>query len=175
MSTAEARDDFDYKHKYVDDPFIQSIVRRLRPKQKIGKSSVETMEAVNEKTGEIKTLRFTEVKEVDPEAFVKVYYEGIAKHAELSKTAQKVFQYMYQVIQSSKEQNQIQLAYELAIREPYNFSWTKKTFSRGIIELCQKAFLAQTISSNYYWINPNYIFNGNRIELVKAYKKKTKK
>lgn len=175
MSTAELIENYDYRHKYVDDPFIHSVARRINPRNKLGRVSVEQKEVINAKTGEYETMKFVEVKQVDPERFVKVYYEGIVKHAELSKTAQKVFKYMYQVIQSSPKKNQIILAYEIANQEPYNFDWTKKTFNKGIAELCQKAFIAQTVSSNLYWINPNYIFNGNRIELVKAYQLKKNK
>ena len=36
-------------------------------------------------------------------------------------------------------------------------------------ELVEKNFIAETMIQNYYFINPDFMFNGDRLSFVKSY------
>ncbi|MEA23105.1 replication protein [Salmonella enterica] len=42
-------------------------------------------------------------------------------------------------------------------------------------ELADKKFIAETMIQNYYFINPDYMFNGDRLTFMKTYYLKDKK
>lgn len=48
---------------------------------------------------------------------------------------------------------------------------SEATFNRGMKELVEKGFVAATPSVGWYWINPDYLWNGDRLAFVKEYRK----
>ncbi len=40
---------------------------------------------------------------------------------------------------------------------------------KGIKELVEKNFIAETMIQNYYFINPDFMFNGDRLSFVNSY------
>ncbi len=48
------------------------------------------------------------------------------------------------------------------------------TFKRGLNELEKSQILAKTVRKGIYFINPNFIFNGNRIAFTNAIERKRK-
>lgn len=42
-------------------------------------------------------------------------------------------------------------------------------------ELADKKFIAETMIQNYYFINPDYMFNGDRLTFMKTYYLKDEK
>jgi hypothetical protein len=47
------------------------------------------------------------------------------------------------------------------------------TYDRGMRELIEKSFIAATPMQGVYWINPSFIWNGDRLAFVKEYRKKS--
>jgi hypothetical protein len=49
---------------------------------------------------------------------------------------------------------------------------SRRTFSRGMAELIDKKFIAAMPAVGWYWVNPDFIWNGDRLAFVKEYRKK---
>jgi hypothetical protein len=43
---------------------------------------------------------------------------------------------------------------------------------RGMRELIEKGFIAESVTQSKYFINPDYLWNGDRLGFVKEYRKK---
>ena len=48
------------------------------------------------------------------------------------------------------------------------------TFKRGINELEKASIIAKTLRKGRYYINPNFVFNGDRIDFTNLIERKAK-
>jgi DNA-binding IclR family transcriptional regulator len=48
---------------------------------------------------------------------------------------------------------------------------SESTFARGIRELIDKKFIAPSTHVSWYWLNPDFVWNGDRIAFVKEYRR----
>ena len=112
---------------------------------------------------------FIEEKEVDSAEFVKIYLEGIRKYGELSKAGALLFEFVYKQMSGkyAKHKDQINLSYMLAVEWRRDLS--RRTFYRGMNELLSKRFLFRTLAADVYFVNINFMFNGNRMTLARRY------
>lgn len=110
---------------------------------------------------------FHEVIEVDRTQFVKLYVGGVAAFNDLSSPGAKVFKLVYNYIVKNPNTDQINLHHKKA------GSMGKATFDRGLTELLAKEILYKSTIPNLFFLNVNYIFNGDRLALVKEYRMKT--
>lgn len=130
-------------------------------------------------TGEILSngaFAFIEEKEVDNERFVKLYLDGVAQFGELTKAGSTLFGFIYNEMSglSGKDKDTVILNYILAQRWKEGLS--KRTYERGLSELLEKEFLFRSLATDMYYVNVRFIFNGNRLALVKSYRRnETKK
>jgi hypothetical protein len=46
----------------------------------------------------------------------------------------------------------------------------RATFHRGMTELIERGFLAESIEPGMYFLNIDYMFNGNRLAFIKEYR-----
>ena len=48
---------------------------------------------------------------------------------------------------------------------------SEATYTRGMRELIEKDFIAATKVQGWYWLNPDFVWNGDRLAFVKEYRK----
>ena len=48
---------------------------------------------------------------------------------------------------------------------------SKATYKRGMAELIEKCFIAATPTQGKYWLNPDFVWNGDRLAFVKSTEK----
>jgi hypothetical protein len=48
---------------------------------------------------------------------------------------------------------------------------SKATFMKGMKELIVKRFIAESMVQNKYYLNPDFVWNGDRLAFVKEYRK----
>jgi hypothetical protein len=48
---------------------------------------------------------------------------------------------------------------------------SEATYTRGMRELTEKGFIAATPSQGMFWLNPSFVWNGDRLAFVKEYRK----
>ncbi len=111
---------------------------------------------------------FWEAEEVDSTKFLKLFVNGVRALAELSNPGARVFELLYIEMQNNVGKDQVYLSFT-GIEGETKIS--RATFKRGMAELIDKKFLAAMPAVGWYWVNPDFIWNGDRLAFVKEYRK----
>ncbi len=161
--------------KYVSNPSFNDVVLNTKTR-KVFASNNEALYITNAVTGEQTpaTGGATFIKEdiVDNAQFIKLYAEGVKHLANLNGAGFKMFQIVYQLMLDNPNNDKLIIDYNDLLHRNI-FTQSQKTFIRGINELLEKGILYQSVTANVYFLNLNLFFNGDRINIVKSYKRKT--
>lgn len=153
------------------NPFLDPYKIKTKEKRITGKK--ENMVMVKEDDGQVvgQAAGFWTSKTVDSEQFVKLFVEGVRQLADLTNAGTKVLAIVLEEVQKNLGRDLIYLNSEMVggrISQP--------TYSRGIKELIEKDFIAAAkLGMNWWYINPNFIFNGDRLRFVIDYDKSSAK
>ena len=130
------------------------------------------MMLVNSNTGEIQTqiAGFWEAEEVDSTKFVKLFIRGVKALKELTGAGTKVFEVLYINVQENIGKDRVLMSF--AEVDQALTPMSESTFMRGMRELVEKKFIAATPTLGVYWLNPDFVWNGDRLAFVKEYRKK---
>lgn len=155
---------------YEKNPFMlemETKTRRITNKR-------GDMMLVNSETGEIQSsiAGFWEAEEVDATKFVKLFVKGVKALKELTGAGTKVFEVLYLRVQSSVGKDQVYMSF--AAVDQVLTPMSNPTYDRGMRELIEKGFIAATPMQGIYWLNPSFVFNGDRLAFVKEYRIKQK-
>jgi hypothetical protein len=101
--------------------------------------------------------------------FLKFYIEGIRQYNKLNKAGTDLFEFVYEELSDSTNQGKDQLCLNYILANQWNPDLTRRTYSRGIAELLDKEFLFRSMVNDIYFVNTNFIFNGDRVALAKSY------
>lgn len=156
---------------YDKNPFMVEVdtkTRRITNKR-------GDMALVNRDTGEIQSniAGFWESEEVDSTKFVKLFVQGVKALKELTGAGTKVFEVLYLRVQDNIGKDQIFMAY--AAVDQVLTPMSAPTYDRGMRELITKGFIAATPVQGWYWLNPAFVWNGDRLAFVKEYRKASTK
>ena len=126
-------------------------------------------------TGEVVakgSFGFVEETEVDNEKFVKVYLEGIRQYGQLSKAGALLFEFVYRQISGmeGRDRDTVSLNHYIALK--WKPDLPRSTYYRGMNELLEKEFLFRSAAADVYFVNVRFMFNGDRLVVVKAYRRK---
>lgn len=155
---------------YENNPFISRAIANTETgvRRQTNKSGDQMM-VVSAKTGEIVApAGFWQYQEVDKTQFLKLYEGGVKAFKDLSNAGAKMFSVMSDRLQNSMNKGMIYLSLTSIDQQIYPIS--KATYARGLKELIEKEFLAATTEQGWFYINPDYIFNGNRLAFVREYR-----
>lgn len=152
---------------YDSNPFmveVQTKTRRITNKR-------GNMQLVSSETGEVHSsiAGFWESEEVDSTKFIKLFVQGVKALKELSGSGTKVFEVLYLRVQESIGQDRIYIAFSEVDQALTPMS--EATYTRGMRELMEKGFIAASPSQGMFWLNPAFVWNGDRLAFVKEYRK----
>jgi hypothetical protein len=85
----------------------------------------------------------------------------------LSSAGTKVFELLYLEMQKKIGSDKIYLHYSSVQASECEMSLA--TFKRGMKELLEKEFIFESIEPFNYFVNVNYLFNGDRLSFVREY------
>lgn len=153
---------------YEESPFVPSVKSKTK---RISNKRGDMMLVSHD--GEIKApiAGFWEAEEVDSTKFIKLFVNGVKALAELSNAGTRIFELLYIEMQSNIGNDQIYLSYTGL--DKHEKSISRSTFSRGLSELIDKKFIAPMPKVGWYWVNPDFIWNGDRLAFVKEYRRKS--
>ena len=114
---------------------------------------------------------FVEEAEVDNEQFVKVYLAGIKQYAQLSKAGEVLFEFVYREISGRGGRDKDTISINFILAQRWKPDLTRRTYERGLSELFEKEFLYRSIAADVYFVNVRFMFNGDRMLLVKSYRR----
>ena len=157
---------------FESNPSVGDFPVRIR---KTKQSHAQEVYMVAPGTGEVLArgdFAFMKEKEVDSEEFVKVYLDGVRKYGELKKAGALLFEFVYRELsgKNAKDKDTIMLSYLLARRWKQDLA--ERTYFRGMHELLAKDFLFRTMAADVYFVNVRFMFNGNRMVLGQAYRRR---
>ena len=160
---------------FKENPFIMSATLNTLEGHKRraiqGKDGTRLM-VTNAETGEnIGPAGFWQTQEVDRTQFVKLYINGVKALKGLSSAGTKVFELFYLEVQKSVNRDRVYLSFS-ALPDPWGATLSQATFTRGMRELLDEKFVAPTASIGWYWVNLDYMWNGDRLAIVKEYRVK---
>lgn len=157
---------------YKENPFLKVDTVKSKTRRVVNKRG--DMMMINGDTGEIVSpiAGFWQAQEVDSSQFIKLYINGVKALTELTPAGTKVFELLYHEMQKNIGKDQVFLLYS-SVKEESDIS--KTTFTRGLRELIDKGFVAPSPVVGWLWLNPDYVFNGDRLAFVKEYRRTSEK
>lgn len=158
--------------KYTENPFLAKALTTTKTRtRKISSTSGERMMVVSEESGEVMgPAGFWQTEEVDQTQFVKLFVNGVRALKELTAAGTKVFELLYLEMQKNIGKDQIHLSFA-GIDHTIN-DISERTFYRGMQELVAKGFIAESVVVGLYFVNPDYLWNGDRLAFVKTFRLK---
>ena len=116
-------------------------------------------------------------KQVDTAQFIKLFTQNITLTFDLSSAGIKALNVVAYAVQNDAIGKDIVPLGEIQL-EHFNREYSKKftlpTFYRGLKELEKNKIIAKYLTQGLYFINPNFIFNGDRIAFTTLIEKKKK-
>lgn len=168
--------------RYKTNPFLDDMIVPVKDKKvRLSRLGRDENILVNQSTGEIQGTHVTTFKRVDGEQFVKLFTANIGLTFELSSAGIKAFGVLLWVVQnralSKDEVDMDSFALEdflesqaASNEQPLRLSLA--TFKRGINEMEKAQIIAKTMRQGRYFINPNFVFNGDRIAFTTVVERK---
>ncbi len=150
-----------------ENPFMKKTLVQvgnfLAERQIAGKNGDEraVLRAVDDKGEMFGQTVFMRTKMVDTETFAKVYQLGFAAFADLKPSVMKVFQYI--ISELKPDHDRFNLFIE-DIQESTGVS--VPSIYRALGTLCEREIIARGRGANDFFINPMYVFNGNRVTFI---------
>lgn len=167
--------------KFNENPFMKELMDNSSPTWRSRTIAAEngTLLVANPRTGEIPDdLRANRglvmAQRVEANEFVKIYANGINEVASLSSAGLKVLYLFLNAVRGGKPNKDKITMYYPALSEEEQKKMSYRVFLNGINNLIEKNFIAESVVPNEFFINPDYVFNGNRLALIKLYEVENK-
>jgi hypothetical protein len=104
---------------------------------------------------------------VDAERFVKLFMAGLKQATGLSKAGLSIFEVVYSQLRERPNNDKVEMSFYLARK--HSPGLVERTYQRGLRELLDREFLYRSPSEGLFFVNIQYMFNGDRLAFVKAY------
>ena len=151
---------------YQVNPFMMEVQTKTR---RVTNKRGDMMLVSNEGGVVSNVAGFWEAEEVDATKFVKLFVKGVKALKELTGAGTKVFEVLYMRVQDNIGKDQVFMAFSFVDQALTPMS--NPTYDRGMRELIEKGFIAATPTQGWYWLNPSFVWNGDRLAFVKEYRK----
>lgn len=168
--------------RHKTNPFLDDMIVPVKGRQvRLSRLGHDENILVNQSTGEVQGTHVTTFKRVDGEQFVKLFTANIGLTFDLSAAGIKAFGVLLWVVQNralSKDEvdlDSLTLEEFLEVHKdtaekPLRLSLA--TFKRGLNEMEKAQIVAKTMRQGRYFINPNFVFNGDRIAFTTVIERK---
>jgi hypothetical protein len=161
--------------RHSENPFTKDGMKIETRNKSIRLGKESEVSIVNDSTGEITTTHVATYKQVDNAQFVKLFTQNISMTFDLTSAGNKALGVVINIVQNTGQNKDKILITEDEVAE-FNITHDKKismdTFYRGIRELEKAQIIARTTRNSVYFINPNFIFNGDRIAFTQIIERK---
>lgn len=162
--------DFD---KYEENPFMPKLIQDMTVRNKKqylrSENGNKSMVVVHDDSQTpLAHTAFYEVEEVDQNRFVKIYVDYFAAQRDLTTQGRNLLLYFMSLLRPSNDTIRVRIDEALKFLGYKN----KKSYFMGLANLLEKDVVARTKYDDEFFINPNFMFNGDRIVHAKMYVKK---
>lgn len=166
--------------RHNENPFLEGMIIPVKNQRvRLSKLGSDNNILVNQSTGEISGTHVTTFKRVDSDQFIKLFTANIALTFELGAAGIKAFSVLAWVLQDRSISRDLVPLDKFVLDEfledqEKKLSLSQATFARGLAELEKAQIIAKHIRQGWYFINPNFIFNGDRIAFTTVIERKKK-
>lgn len=167
--------------RYKTNPFLDGMLIPVKGRQvRLSKLGQDDNVLINQSTGEVLGTHVTTYKSVDSEQFVKLFTANIALTFDLKSPGIKAFSVLLWSVQN-KGLSKDEVPLDALVLEEFAEAHEGKepplrlspaTFLRGLAELVKAQIIAKTMRQGRYFINPNFIFNGDRVAFTTVIERK---
>jgi hypothetical protein len=163
--------------RFSKNPFMQDLTKAVLKSTNIKarKTEIRTLQEDNKvllvgMTGEYDQTAAMVIQHsaVEKKQFVKMFGAGISLLNELDKSATKLFIEVLEQVQENQGTDLLFLNYKKT-------SLSRPTFYKAVALLIERKLLAQAEAPGMYWLNPVFLWNGNRLRFVQEFVKKEEK
>ena len=167
--------------RYKTNPFLEGMIVPVKNRQvKLSRLGKDNNILINQETGEIQGTHIATFKQVDEQQFVKLFTANVGLTFDLTSAGIKVFSVLLWSVQHralAKDEVDLDIfVLEDFIEKHKNdkkpLRLSLPTFKRGLNELERAQIIAKTIRQGRYFINPNFVFNGDRIAFTTMIEKR---
>lgn len=158
--------------RYEVNPFLKDMIISVGSKNvQISTMGKDSNVLINQSTGEVTGTHVVARKKVDTEKFVKTFADYMAFTFDLTRAGNKALKVvMWSVKETAICKDKVILD-KYTLEDFLNTHKDKEpplklsypTFSRGLAELEKAKIIAKTVRAGSYFINPDCIFNGDRV------------
>lgn len=164
--------------RHIENPFLEDLNVRVKTKQiKVSKLGKDNNILMNQDTGEASGTYVGTYKRVDDEQFLKLFTANIALTFDLKAAGIKAFNVVCWMMQKKGIERDL-LTIDKFVLEDFNAEHNKKlsraVLYRGLDDLIENRILARARREADYFVNPNFIFNGDRIVFATVIERKKK-
>ncbi len=158
--------------RHDTNPFLSNMVVPVRgQKVQLSRLGKDDQVLVNQATGEVQGTHVTTFRQVDSEQFVKLFTQNIALTFDLKAAGIKAFNVMLWAVQNKAIDKDLVPLDRYVLEDFLKLHTTRKppvalslpTFARGLAELEKAQIIAKHVRPGFYYLNPNFCFNGDRI------------
>lgn len=163
-------DSLEVLDKYRSNPFIEETIIHIKSRSVYRGSINNKFTVYDEDTknhGKVLQANIYEPIKVDTQQYVKLYVNNIGKVFDLTKTTEKVFEYILTRLQKDSDY------FYFDHNDFMNYSKykSKQSVYAGLKELIKHRIIAKCMSINKFWINPTIVFLGDRLVLMSDYQR----
>jgi len=169
------------KERHSVNPFTGNLVIASKSKKISVSNKVLGKEDdvfINHSTGEVLQTSVTTFKQVDDAEFTKLFAQNIALTFNLKSAGIKAFNVLIWCVQYRAINKDIVQIDESTLADfisrHSNLTLSLTTMYRGIDELIRSQIIARQKKVGFYYINPSFCFNGDRIVFMNAIERKRK-
>lgn len=152
--------------RHQTNPFLQDLVVMTTNKAvRVSHLGQDKNVLINQATGEVHGTHVVTHRQVDSEQFVKLFVANISMTFGLKSAGIKAFSVLIWAVQNMIEKDTVVLdgVQMAAFLNKHDLKLSQATFARGLNELERAQLIAKTIRKGWYFINPSFVFNGNRV------------
>ena len=162
---------------FKENPYIQEYATTTKFKRVITSATNPdgsfVMSVIGRDPLNIKDTGLMQVttKIVDPTPFIKFKAQAINALYKLNSAGIKLFALLCDLLQGyeGKDKLEVILSWDLLTDEQRDAIGSKSTFMRGINDLIKGDFVAPSVVSNLYYVNPKMLYNGDSVVVATQY------
>lgn len=168
--------------RFKTNPFLENLkIDYSRKQVSVSTLGKDNNVLVNQTTGEVEATHVVAYKKVDSAEFIKLFAQNIALTFELSAAGFKSLMVLVWVMQS-RAINRDTVTLDIWTFEEFHLAHGEgdpplvrnfgiATYRKGLSELVKSKIIANCIRKGDYFINPDFVFNGNRIAFTTVLQK----
>lgn len=155
--------------RFKENPFLADMIVPLKGKQvQLSRLGKDQNILINQATGEENGTHVTTYKKVDGAQFVKLFTANIALTFDLTSPGIKVFSVLVWAMQKHAISRDVidldvHVLNDFVESHDNKIKLSEATYRRGLSELVKVQIIARHLRQGRYFINPNFVFNGDRI------------